>query len=253
MINTNKAEDIKLFFGGKEIKGLVDSSVNRTPRTTKVVILNSPPNGGKDSVANYLTKKNYEIYSHKEFKNKLFVLTKELFNISDERFDKIYNDRNLKERPLPDFTITRKAARVLSGVLPYLANELENNDPTRQDTSVFMLSVREAMIYVSEVVAKPTFGSDYFGKAAAANLTKGDINVFSDGGFVDELLPLIEEVGKENVMIIRIHREGCSFEGDSRDFLPDGLVTETYDINNDDTLEELCLYVEDLIREWEGE
>lgn len=208
---------------------------------TKVVILNSPPNGGKDSVAKFFSEKMPHIFKHKEFKAKLFELTKGLFCISDERFNEIYSDRNMKEKPLPEFTITRKAARALSFILPYIADELETGNDERQDPNLFRLSVREAMIYTSEVVCKPTFGSNYFGIAAASSIQEDYINVFSDGGFVEELTPIIDKLGKENVMIVRIHREGCDFSGDSRDYLPDGIVSNTFDVYNNDTLLDLMV------------
>ena len=44
------------------------------------------------------------------------------------------------------------------------------------------------------------------------------INFVSDGGFASEVIPLVEEVGAENILVLRIHRPDCSFEGDSRDF-----------------------------------
>ena len=56
-----------------------------------------------------------------------------------------------------------------------------------------------------------------------------------DGDIVcDEVPPLIEKLGQENVLLIRIHREGFTFEGDSREYVPDGVVYNTIDLYNVD-------------------
>lgn len=54
-------------------------------------------------------------------------------------------------------------------------------------------------------------------------------------------------------MIIRIHRDGCTFDNDSRDFLPDGLVDLTVDIDNNGTLNEFFEEVERAIKVFVGE
>ena len=106
-----------------------------------------------------------------------------------------------------------------------------------------MISPREAMIYTSECVVKPSFGNDYFGRIAAANLDKTRGNVFSDGGFEEEVDTL---VGFSDVYIARIHRAGCSFGGDSRRYLQETHNTKCFDFYNNSTIEE----VTEAILEW---
>ena len=109
---------------------------------------------------------------------------------------------------------------------------------------------RQVQIEVSEKVIKPFYGKDYFGKAAAQSLY-ADVEVFSDGGFVEEIEALVSSVGKENVLIIRIHQEGKSFEatGDSRRYLPDGLA-ETVDLHNNGTLDEYLDSLKNIVEGW---
>lgn len=165
----------------------------------KVIILNGPPNCGKDSIADYLVSPNIH---KKSFKERLTTLTQMIHNVSSEWWEENYT-RELKEKP---------SERLMG------------------------LSPREALIKVSETVIKPNYGKDYFGKAAAESLEEG-INVFSDGGFKEEIIPLMDKVGSDNITIIRIARPNCSFDGDSRNYLEIPSIN-TVDVNNDGSLEE---------------
>lgn len=184
----------------------------------RVVIFNAPPSCGKDEVSKYLKKK-YGVH-HKEFKDKLFKLTKLIYDVTDEQWDAMYTTE-LKEQP----------SDLLGGKSP-----------------------REALIFVSETVIKPNFGKRYFGESAARNIEDGT-TVFSDGGFLEELIPIIESA--DDVFVIRIHRPGHTYAGDSRRYLTDeeltGSESEVYDftnIHNDGTLEEFFKAVEDHLKEW---
>lgn len=168
---------------------------------TKVLIINGPPNSGKDELANILVLR-YGYVRKREFKEKLFELVKSIYSVSDKVFNDIYTDRTKKEIGNPIFD---------------------------------GLSVRAAMIKVSEQVIKPVYGNQYFGRAAARMLVEGSLNVFSDGGFEDENIPLIEKVGIENFKIIRLERDGCNFDNDSRCYLPN----HDYLIKNNGSMKDL--------------
>ena len=74
------------------------------------------------------------------------------------------------------------------------------------------------MIWISEDVIKPRFGNGYFGKRFAEDAEVNDIPVIcTDGGFPDEIIELIR--GGHEVKLCRLHREGYTFEGDSRDYI----------------------------------
>ena len=186
----------------------------------KVIILNSPPNSGKDHGAEALCKYFYSIGlpAHpKEFKKALFKAVKSAYGIDEEQWGLLYT-RTSKEQP--------------SEFLIY------NGEP---------ISPRQAMINMSENVMKPLFGSDVFGKAAAFDLLDG-FNVFSDGGFEEEIEPIKSEVGKENILIIKLSRMGCTFDGDSRNYVDvDGVRTIDLFNRGDQSFEHDLIQV---VEEW---
>jgi hypothetical protein len=148
-----------------------------------IFILNGPPGSGKDSACSILKILGYK---HLSFKYHLFRETAKYFNISIDWFMDGYDDRRIKER----------SEDWLNG-----------------------FSRREALIYVSEEIIKPTHGSDYFGKKAAEEMQPNVLYCFSDGGFKEELQPIINKLGTENIILIQLTREGCSFSSDSRRYI----------------------------------
>lgn len=149
----------------------------------KLIILNAPPGAGKDTVADIIV--NLGICKDKvSFKSPMFNVAKGI--LSSDEFDGFinnYDDREYKESP----------HEFLGG-----------------------MTVREFMIWISESVMKPVFGDDVFGKRLAQSLGDG-CYICSDGGFASEIEPLIGN-GVE-VTLIRLHRPGYTFEGDSRSYL----------------------------------
>ncbi|EDJ1279848.1 hypothetical protein GE594_10320 [Salmonella enterica] len=104
-----------------------------------------------------------------------------------EVFIEAYNDRKRKEKPL----------ECLNGKSP-----------------------REFMIWISESVIKPQFGNDYFGKRFSDDAVRnGQIYpiICTDGGFPDEVIALIQR--GHTVKLCRLHRDGYTFEGDSRNYI----------------------------------
>lgn len=187
---------------------------------SKAIILNAPPLSGKDVAASHLVR----VFGghHKEFKSMLFKATKAAYGVPDDVWDNLYQ-RETKE--LPSY---------------YLVN---NGKP---------ISPRQAMINTSEEVVKPLFGRDAFGVALASDLGEG-FNFISDGGFASEVVPLVDKLGAENVLVIRVHREGCSFENDSRNYLEycdvePGVTIRTLD--NDTTLTDYFNKLEGIIKDW---
>ena len=85
------------------------------------------------------------------------------------------------------------------------------------------MSFRQAMIAFSENFMKPTFGRDIFGKVMARDLEHikhlGCRFVFTDCGFSEEIVGLIENMDKGNVNLIQVQRIGHSFDGDSRSYV----------------------------------
>lgn len=185
--------------------------------TKKAIIFNAPPSAGKDIAAeyivSYLNNKGVAAY-HKEVKENLFKAVKSAYGVEDDEWCYLY-ERERKELPNPKFMIY--------------------DEPH---------SPRNAMIHMSENVLKPLFGKDVFGIMAAKSLENG-VNVFSDGGFTEEVQCILDEVGKDNFMLIHVVRDGCSFEGDSRDYVEG--FPNTVTINNNSTLENYLEFCKDLV------
>lgn len=187
-----------------------------TDNSCKVVILNGPPNSGKDAIAAYF--KQFNGVHHKEFKKPIFDIALAVAQIGRDEFFKVYNDRALKETP---------------------------------DPRLFNRSPRDHLIHTSETLIKPVYGTEYFGEVFASSLKEG-LNISSDGGFIEELQPTIRKVGKENVLIIRLHRDGSNFDNDSRDYLYNTGCYEV-DIDNDGSLGDLYRQVQNEITDLLGD
>ena len=96
----------------------------------------------------------------------------------------------------------------------------------RQELALNFMSRREAMIHVSEDIMKPKEGLDYFGRLVAEEVEEGLQYAIADGGFIEELEPLIEKVGAENIIIVQLTREGCDYSTDSRKYFNGNLIKE---------------------------
>lgn len=171
----------------------------------QVLLLNSPPDSGKD----YAASKIRELTGakHCEFKATLHNIAMSITGLDKESYFTIYNDRDKKEFPQPEF---------------------------------FGMSPRQMLIWISEEVCKPKFGEQFFGMPAANSLDLENGSVFSDSGFPEEVFPLAGMVGAENIWVVRFNRNGSTFNGDSRDYLqpedcPVGV--NFIDLKNDNTIE----------------
>lgn len=176
----------------------------------KVIILNGPPGSGKDTIQEYITT---EMNGHHEWfaarvKGVLFKQAVNIAQVSDEDWFDRYNTPGLKE----------VGWDVLGG-----------------------LSQREFLIKISEQWVKPVFGKDFYGiKAAEQTLqvvSQGVNVIFSDGGFQEEFDVMSDILGAENILLVHLHREGCDFRNDSRDYIKDhnGWIIN---IENDGTVKE---------------
>jgi hypothetical protein len=201
-----------------------------------IILFNGPPGAGKDISADYFKRYGFK---HLSFKYQLFKETIKYFDVNEEWFMNGYNNRSEKEIP---------------------------------STLLGHMSRREAMIYVSEEVIKPKKGLDYFGNLVADEIDLEKDYVISDGGFVHELLPVVQKVGTENFLLVQLTREGHDFSADSRRYF-DGknLVDEfilgketpvdskyvlhpsfdvrMYRIHNNATIEEFQLALEQIYRD----
>ncbi len=149
------------------------------------IILNGPPASGKDHLGSALARRlGGKLLT---FKRELYSQTAIRLGIDLENFISLASNRGSKDK------------KIIKGLC---INE--------------MISPREAMIHVAESIIKPAHGSDYFGITVANKLEQG-YNIVTDGGFVGEILPVIE--ASDRTVLAHVYREGCSFDGDSRDYI----------------------------------
>lgn len=171
----------------------------------RTIVFNGPPNSGKDVLGLKVARAfGFNIAS---FKDSLYDIIADYFQIEKDTILSLCNDRETKEKP----------SGLLNGLSP-----------------------RGALIYVSEELIKPTKGEQYFGAKVAERLS--GTTVLTDGGFDSELAPIVE--ASDYTLIVRLHREGCSFEGDSRSYISDEIVSvpgynvDIIDFNNSGNLKE---------------
>lgn len=132
--------------------------------------------------------------------------------------------------------------RMLAAMLNVDTRWIEEN----KDEKVKLLgniTVRQALIDMSEKYMKPLYGEDVMGRIASdvGRYSASRLTITSDSGFTVESERIIYNAGKINCIIIRVHRDGCTFDGDSRGWMPDGLCW-TYDIYNDTTKDQLVMF-----------
>lgn len=216
------------------------SNTKEQPCKLKVVVLNAPSRVGKDVGASYLTKcinnNKYPLTAyHREFKHSLFKITADMLGISVEEFldgyDMAVGDYCSKCQPFHKDSYLSLGCTWWKDVPLYRVGAKER------------LSKRQALIHTSENIIKPNFGDDAFGKMFVNNLPEEGVVFVSDGGFKEEILPIIDHVGKENLLIIRIHREGYDFSNDSRNYLTKEMFDKDIcpaiiDLENNGTIEE---------------
>lgn len=177
----------------------------------QILILNGPPGCGKDTLANHVVK-NIKTAKHLMFKESLYKLALDAAGLQSH-YTELFTDRQLKE----DATTSPF----------YVAGQ--------------KVSPRGWLIHISENLIKPNFGRDFFGDRAASVVAASDskLFIFSDGGFKEEILPLID-VG--HVTIIQIKSPNHSFNADSRNWLTPEMFpfksVNIFTINNYGTLEQ---------------
>lgn len=121
------------------------------------------------------------------------------------------------------------------------------------------MSYRNIQISFSENWLKPTFGQEVFGRLAARNLRNAMIQdpaqrlyVCSDSGFASEVEPLLDVFKPKNVLLVRVYRDGKTFEGDSRSYIKLPGVT-TISLTNNGTVDQYYDAVDHVASTWLNE
>lgn len=175
----------------------------------KLVLFNGPRHSGKDTAALHIA----EVLNayHFKFSAPIKAAIKTAFNLSSQDVDYL---ESIKTQPTP---------------------------------ILFGKSYVQAQISFSEEWAKPSFGQDIFGRwavnaiknvQAESGNSKYDLFVSSDSGFACEAWPVINNLfGVENTLLVRVYRQGKTFNGDSRSYIELPGV-ETVEIENNGSIDE---------------
>lgn len=194
----------------------------------QVIILNAPPNSGKDTIADAIQE--VTGCDHLRFKDYLYHLTSKLFGVDEDWLIKVATDRETKEKAIFD--------DLWVPWVPYQSLAYKFGYPIPSFRKKINLSPRDSLIYTSEIVVKPKFGVRYFGRELAKRLVN-PLSVVSDGGFDKELLAVIDEIGPENVFLVQWKRKGTSFKGDSRSYIKPPKKVNLLKTTNDGTIGDL--------------
>lgn len=154
--------------------------------TKLVVILNGPPNSGKDFITRELIKHLVLTdlsVDFLEFKTALYRETASQYYIPYYDFVHLASHRATKDIP----------NERLGGLTP-----------------------RQAMIETSENYIKPLYGKEFFAEALLEKIDDKDIYIIPDGGFKEEAQALIDSPKIDKVMLVHLTAPGTSFAGDSR-------------------------------------
>ena len=178
----------------------------------KIIITNGPPRSGKDTMCGLIRE---GITGHDlipmSYKKTLYIGVARRYGLSVEAVFQMNADTLIKDEP----------SSIFGG-----------------------LSVRQALIYESENVIKKKYGPQgvaiqtfkLLEEEYGTERLKNAVLYCSDGGFNSELQAAYDYfgIGVEDVYIVRLLREGCSFKGDSREFLnhPDLVISNDSDMNH---------------------
>ena len=151
----------------------------------QILLINGPPRSGKDTAAKLIKK---------HFPHPVTIL-----KFADE----------LKRR-------THGAFGLNDDVMGAGTFETSKDEPSEYFLG---LTPRQAYIELSENFYKRLYGKRIFGELLAAEIEKyrGNLIVVPDSGFMEEAQVLLEQFA--NIALVRLHRQGCTFEGDSRGYI----------------------------------
>ena len=184
----------------------------------RIVLLNGPPRSGKDTAASHLVP--YFAFQKMKFAAPLKRAVAGLLDMSVTA---------LEEHKDNQFNILSKESYV----------EIDNYGTKRTEYGP-KDAPRRLLIDLSESFLKPKYGDTFFGRLATREINRSSYNliIFTDSGFATEASVITRLYRRENVLLVRLHREGCTFENDSRSYLQD-IAGHEVDVDNNGSLSHL--------------
>jgi hypothetical protein len=160
----------------------------------KFILLNGPPHSGKDTVAKMVIDN----------------LSDSEYLVSHEKFS----------APLKEAFAAMMEGDINNFVVEHYEDHKEEVVPC------LGVSFRQWQIDFSEKFMKPLYGNDIFGRLLVQRINDSRLDadddwifVISDCGFQIEVDHILKSIPKEDIFLIRLHREGTSFDGDSRSYV----------------------------------
>lgn len=158
------------------------------------ILFNGPPGVGKDTAADLVTS----------------IARRELSftNVEDVKF----------AEPL------KAAVHALLG-MPGRAHDYFEHGKDRVLEEFMGKTPRQCYIAMSEEFAKKFWDHEFFGMVMAGRLEHHYENAYSlvaisDSGFAGETIPVLRaSTAEDQFLIVQMHRNGCTFKGDSRGWL----------------------------------
>lgn len=165
----------------------------------QIVLLNGPPGSGKDTAASHLVP--YFQFQKMKFAAPIKRMVCGLLDMSESALE-VHKDN--------PFNIL---CEEFVSIDPNFGNEIITYGPKE--------TPRDVLIDLSEDFLKKKYGKTILGRIAARELSRSHNNlvIFTDAGKEEDMPAIIRAVGKKNVTLVRIHRDGCDFSKDSRRYL----------------------------------
>lgn len=187
----------------EKIKHSETEALKKLPKPL-VIMFNAPPRAGKDTACEILMRKFPESVKYEYFKEYLYKESAKVLGLDFNFWASVCQDGDLKDKPM----------------LRLQAGEAEGS-----------LTPRDVLINVAENVLKPKHGKDCIANATAQKIEKtiqqfrtekgyNPIVVVPDLGFPYEADAVRTLIPSAEVAVVHITREGYTFEGDSRNYVP---------------------------------
>lgn len=194
----------------------------------RVVFLNGPPGSGKDTIAQHLIP--YFAFASMKFAAPIKRMAAGLLDMDVSAVE--------RHKEAEFNILCKETLRDEFGSAPEYGSK---------DT------LRRLLIRISEEFLKPIYGDTFFGRLALRELQRSaySLIIFTDSGFATEASSIIRTIGKNNTLLIRLHRDDCTFERDSRSYLRD-IAGRELDVINSGTIHEAVFRVASAIRGYFG-
>jgi len=197
-----------------------------TMTTTKIILFNGPPRSGKDTAA--------EI-AFEHFQGNLIF----------------QDDINVVKLKFAD--ALKRCTHEAHGLEGYVSDYFEETKEIAA-SEFFGLTPREAYIKMSEECVKQGFGHRFWGNVLLnkikMKIKQSFFNIFliSDCGFTQEIVPMTHDYRSE-MLIVRLHRPGYTYEGDSRSDIELPGV-ELIKVGNIETIDKFEIEIIKVVEEW---